>query len=133
MAADGMDSSNYDESPDDLLAAALAAGQTYGEASQALGVSVRTIARRMSEPDFRAKVSELRAAAASACTGRLTDAMASAADTLKALLTDDNKRTRLAAATAIIQLSAQLRNNEELSARIGELEQLLASRQDDQQ
>ena len=61
------------QSADDRLAAELACGKTVRDAATATGVAERTAHRRQSEPEFRAKVADLRAGMVSAAAGRLAD------------------------------------------------------------
>jgi hypothetical protein len=107
---------------DDNLAAALAAGRTLREAAEAVGVSERTATRRAAEPGFRRRVTELRAAMVQGALGRLSDAMAEAADTLRRLLRAKRESARLGAARAIYEIGCKLRETVDLEERIAALE-----------
>ncbi len=110
------------QNSDDLLAAALAAGKTAREAATASGVAERTVFRRLADDPFRRRVSELRAAMLGAAAGRLADTMTSAADVLRALLTDPDPDVRHRAAVKVIELGAKLGELTDLERRIAELE-----------
>jgi hypothetical protein len=114
---------------DDTLAVSLAAGQTLREAAKAAGVSERTATNRWAEPGFKARVCTLRAEAVSRALGRLSETMTTAADTLAALLSDQDARVRLGAARAVIELGVRLREGVELEQRITELESRLRERE----
>jgi hypothetical protein len=107
---------------DEALAVALASGQTVRDAAAVAGIAVRTATRRMADTGFRRRVAELRSGLMQAALGRMTDAMVSAADTLKALLTAASENVRLGAARAVIELSCRVKETTELEARLSELE-----------
>jgi hypothetical protein len=111
--------------PDDLLAAALAAGAEVAEAAERAGVSRRTAFRRLNDVGFRARVDELRRRMVAQAVGRLADSMSEAADKLKGLLASDDERVQLAAAKAILEAGPRLREQEELAERVQQLEQVL--------
>jgi hypothetical protein len=60
---------------DDALAAALAEGKTVRDAVVAAGVSERTAYRRLGDPAFRQKVSEIRARMLERAAGVMADGM----------------------------------------------------------
>jgi hypothetical protein len=112
-------------SADDLLAAALAAGQEVAEAARAAGVSERTAYRRLAEPEFKRHVGELRGAMVSQALGRLSDAMTAAADRLRKLVDSADEKVALGAAKAVLELTPRLREAEELQGQLDELRQLV--------
>jgi hypothetical protein len=57
--------------------------------------------------------------------------LTAAADTLASLLGDENPLVRLRAATALLELTPMLRADVDLSARLGDLERLVAGEQRD--
>jgi hypothetical protein len=101
-------------STDEILVAALAAGQTVVDAAKAAHISDKTARRRMKEPDFQARVIEAR--------GQFTARMTKAGDTMDALLNAESEQVRLGAARAIIQQGLALRSAAEIEARLTALE-----------
>jgi len=108
---------------DSALLLALAAGKTIAEAALAAGVSERTVARRLADPDFRRRVGELRADMVGRALGRMSDSMVDAADTLRALLLAEGESARLGAARSILELGNKLKEWVELEQRLTALEQ----------
>jgi HEAT repeat protein len=107
---------------DDALAAELAAGKTVRDAATAAGVGERTAFRRLTDPAFKARVSELRGAMVVAAAGRLADGMAAAADVLRELLTHDDPHVRHKAAVKILEVGVSLRSAVEFEGRLIALE-----------
>jgi hypothetical protein len=98
------------------------------EAARAAGVGERTAGRRAADPGFRRRVAELRAEMVARALGRMADGMATAADTLRALLGADSENVRLGAARALLELGVKLRESVELQERLQALEKLVASK-----
>jgi hypothetical protein len=94
---------------DDLLAAAVASGQTLRDASKLAGVGERTAARRWAEPAFQRRVVALRAAMVERALGRLSDAMSEAAEQLRELLGARSEAVRLGAARSLLELGVKAR------------------------
>ncbi len=115
-------------SADDALATELAAGKSVRNAATTAGVAERTAHRRLTDPAFRARVSELRGGMVAAAAGRLADGMAAAADVLRALLADEDPHVRHKAAVKVLELAASLRVQVELEDRMAELEARVAER-----
>src|SRR5262245_41601872 len=88
------------------LLVALARGDTVRDAAREAGIGERTAYRRMRDPEFRQRLSAVRADVLERATGRLADAGADAAETLKALLKAESESVRLGAARAILELGA---------------------------
>jgi hypothetical protein len=107
---------------DVALAAALAAGKTVADAAAAAHVSERTAYRRLADPGFRCRVTELRAGMVERALGRTADGMASAARTLRRLLRSDSDSVRLGAARALLELGVKLRETVDLEQRLAALE-----------
>jgi HEAT repeat protein len=105
---------------------ALAAGQTARDAAQAAGIGERTAARRMADPAFRTRVSQLRGEMVTRALGRLADGMAEAAETVRALLQAESESVRLGAARSLLELGNKLRESVELEERLAALEGRLA-------
>ena len=112
---------------DPALVVALAAGATYAEAAAQAGVSERTARRRMDDPAFRAALDDARAEVVSRAVDRLSAVATDAVDTLAALLGPGvPPPTRLGAARAVLELGSRLREEHDLAARLGALEEALA-------
>ncbi len=114
---------------DEPLAINIAAGMTVIEAAEAAGVSQRTAHRRLNDPAFRRRVTELQAEMTSCVLGRLVAGMVEAADTLYQLLKPDGAanagRVRLGAARAILEVGIKLREFVEFEARLAEVERMI--------
>jgi hypothetical protein len=108
---------------DDAVALALASGLTVEAAAGAAGVGERTVYRRLANPAFRVRVSELRTAMVERALGKMADGMGEAADTLRQLLAAKSESVRLGAARALFELSVKLRESVELEERLRALEE----------
>lgn len=115
----------------DMFALAIASGKYLREAARTAGISESTAYRRLKDPAFRRKVSEIRTAFLSEAVGLLSEAANEAASTLKALLTARSESVRLSAARAILELGPKLREQNELEERITALEREAARVEDD--
>jgi hypothetical protein len=116
---------------DEVLAAAIAAGQSHRAAAATAGVSERTTHRRLKDPAFRARVIELRVAMTAKALGRLTDGMSAASDALNKLVSHRDPNVRHKAATKVIELALKVREQAELEERLARVEQMLAGGADD--
>jgi hypothetical protein len=104
---------------DATLLAALASGATAAEAAATAGVSERTVRRRLSAPDFAARLEQARAEILDVALVRLSARALAAVDVLAALTGPDvGPATRLGAAKAILDLGMRLRNELEMTARL---------------
>jgi HEAT repeat protein len=112
---------------DVALATAVAAGQTLRAAAEAASVSERTAARRSADPEFQRRVADLRHDMVGRCLGRMADAMAEAADVLRALLAAESESVRLGAARALLELGMRVRDAVEVDRRLRDLEDLAAA------
>ncbi len=112
---------------DEVLALALAGGQTLRAAASLAGVSERTAARRWADPEFRKRVAESRAEMVRQAQGRMADSMSEAAGVLRQLLTASSENVRLGACRAVLELGVKLRESVELEERLQALEGRLAS------
>lgn len=108
---------------DGLLAMAMATGFTVAEAAKKAGVSEATAYRRLREPEFKQKVSEIRGSMVAQVSGQLVDAGTEAVRTLRSLLTAESESVRLAASKAVLELGAKFRESTELEERIKALEE----------
>ena len=107
---------------DDILALALAAGQTLRDAAATAGIGERTATRRWADPEFRRYVADLRYEMTERALGKLADGMAEAGQVLRALLQAERESVRLGACRAILELGVKLREAVELERRLAALE-----------
>lgn len=115
---------------DEALAAAIAAGQTVGQAAKAAKVSERTVYTRLKDPDFQARVAALREQLVTRTVSRLSALGGRAASTLAKLLKDDvSPGIRCQAAAHILSHLARYRESEALATRVAALEKALAMKQ----
>lgn len=108
---------------DEALALAVASGRTLRDAAVAAGIGERTATRRLADPAFRRRVTELRGDMVDRALGKLADGMAEAADCLRRLLSASSETARLGAARALLELGAKLRESVELEQRLQALEE----------
>jgi F420-0:gamma-glutamyl ligase len=111
---------------DSTLAMALASGESVGAAAEQAGVTDRTVRRKLSDPEFRRQVADLRGELMSRALDRMTDNMTRAADVLAGLLDEQNPAVRLRAARSLLTLGLRLRDSIDLNNRIRDLEDELA-------
>ena len=99
-----MSTANGKRSADAIVVTALATNAaTYDEAAAAAAVSRATVARRMKEPPFRARVAEEREQVVESVRGRLAASAPAAAEAIADLAINANSEsTRLAAATRVL-------------------------------
>jgi hypothetical protein len=105
------------------LVLALACGASPENAAQKAKVSLRTVYRRLAEPEFRAQVQELRAEMVRRVAGMLTAAGIASIKTFTTLQESAaSESVRLAAARAIVELGCRLRESVELTERMTAVE-----------
>ncbi len=108
---------------DDRLLMALACGATIEAAARTVGISDRTVYRRLRDPAFRLRLQEVRADMVQRTAGMLTAAAGEGVKTLLALLKDGvPPAVRLGAARAVLELGVKLRETAELAERVAALE-----------
>jgi Helix-turn-helix of insertion element transposase len=110
-------------------AVALAAGRTLTEAAAAAGVDTRTLYRWRQDPEFAARVNELRDAVLAEALGRLVTSSTAAVDKLVELLGCTNPLVSIQAARSILAHATRLRGTVDDEARIAELEALVRQRE----
>ncbi len=94
--------------------------------AKAAGVSQRTVRRRLSDPEFAAKVEAVRSEVLRRAVAKVSAGAVSAADTLLALLRpSEGSMVRLGAARAVLDFGIRLRAEVELSDRLRVVEQHL--------
>jgi hypothetical protein len=113
---------------DERLLLALACGATVEATARTVGVSDRTVYRRLADPAFRGRLQQLRADMVQRTAGALTAAGAEAVRALLGLLKDATPpAARLGAARAVIELGVKMRETVELEERLQALEEQVAS------
>lgn len=115
---------------DDVLVGALAAGSTRAEAAAAAGVGPRTVYRRLSDPDFAARVQTARARILDDVLTRTAELAGRAVDKLGQLLEADSPAVQLGAARVILTTAAEFGERAELAERVAALEAVLTARKD---
>ena len=105
------------------IAVLVAAGSSIKAASETAGCSLQTAYNISATPEFRQRVSEIRAQLTTEAVGRLTSAATQAVDTLMELLTAEHEpNIRLNAAKAILNTVAPFSEHCELRERIAKIE-----------
>jgi len=120
---------------DGLIISALATGASYAEAGRVARVSKATVARRMAEPGFRARVLDERERAIDQVRGMLIDALRAAAGTMVELAEGAaNESVRLSAASRLLDLALRRRpgfdtfTSQEVSGLVVQLVELALAR-----
>jgi len=113
---------------DEALLLTLACGATVERAAQTSGLSVRSIYRRLANPEFRQRLQGVRDDMLHRAAGMLTAAAMEAVRTLVSLQEASMPATvRLGAARAILELSLKLSEASDLTERIKALEERMPS------
>lgn len=107
---------------DSLLLAALTAGQTVEGAAKLAGVSPRTVARRLEDPDFKSALADARRALLSQALGRLADGTTEAAEALRRNLKCGLPSVEVVAAKAILAEVRAAIELDDLAGRVAALE-----------
>jgi hypothetical protein len=113
---------------DPLLIAALAAGESPAEAASSAKVSLRTVRRRMADPQFKAALAKARDDMLERTLGVLAKGSIRASIALTKLLSDPDGKLRLGAAKALLGVGLGVRTDVDLTRRIEEIKQQLAAR-----
>jgi hypothetical protein len=117
---------------DDLIAVALAGGETAAEAAAGAKVSMSTVRRRLKDAGFRDKVLKLRGDMVDRATGILSASSVRAGVALQKLLSDPDPRVRLSAARSILGAGMELRVVAELGRQLQEIKEALKARDQQQ-
>jgi hypothetical protein len=113
---------------DDALMLALVCGATVENAAAKAGVSRRTAARRLADPEFQRRLQELGTEMVKRCSSALTAASAEAIKTLLALLGPTTPHAvRLGAARATLEMGIRMREIADMEDRMAALEVQMAS------
>jgi hypothetical protein len=122
MAGNGRRATN------EALLTALACGATVESAARTVGVSVRTIHRRLKDPGFQEQLRKLRSDMLERAGAMLTAMAMESVKTLVALQAASMPpAVRLGAARAALDLGVKFRESQELEQRIAALEAQLAN------
>src|SRR6516164_4736195 len=114
---------------DDAILLHLASGKTVQAAAELCRVSERTIRRRHEDPTFRQRLNTLRAEMIDRGLGKLADAVADAAQTLRNLQAEgESDAVKLSAAKAILEQAVKMCDASELEERLRALEERLDKR-----
>jgi hypothetical protein len=109
---------------DEALLTALACGATVEQAARSVGVSPRTVHRRLADPRFRRRLESVRGDMVQRTAGMLTAASLEAVKTLLTLQQGSVPASvRLGAARAVLEIGIKLRGMAELEQRISALEE----------
>jgi len=103
-AADGLTTQG-----DEALVMALGTGSNVRCAAIVAGVSERTVYRRLKDPDFCSRISDVREQLFDHAVAKLVDASVDAVDRLWALLDSQDEEMQLKAAKAILELGPRLK------------------------
>jgi hypothetical protein len=116
------------KSADELLASILAAGAKHCDAALRVGISERTIQRRLLDPEFAAMVQKFRTQMVDEALGKLASKLTEATDAIAGLISSENEAVRLRAAERLIELTLRVGEHIDIRQRVEELEQLLKER-----
>jgi hypothetical protein len=119
-----------DENADSVLCAALLSGLNYEAAAELSGCSRSTVARRMREPGFRARLDQVRAEALARVADRLSAEAIESVSTLASIRSNPNTpaTVQVRAATAILEAALKYRATIELEVRLSAIEGQLKMR-----
>lgn len=115
------------EHGDEKILIALSCGATAGNAAREANVSVRTVERRLADPEFREKLLRLRGETLQRAGGALTAASLRAVATLVSLQeASQPANVRLGAARAVLELALKVRELNDLDERLTRMEAQVA-------
>lgn len=119
-----------EDDKDIVLAVAIACGQTQETAAKAAGVCRTTVARKVTDPAFRAMVSALRRQAVDRALGVLSNGCSDAAAQLILIASNgETESNRLKASVAVLELAAKYGDRADMEERVRQLEELYAKSQ----
>ena len=122
------DETGHAADTDEVLIEALGRGATQAEASKLAGCAVRTVARRLDDPQFVRRVDVFRDALLEAGAAKLGDLIGLATSTLRELLADDvPPQIRLGSAKTVLDASLKLRDSLLIEKRLTALETRVSS------
>jgi AcrR family transcriptional regulator len=110
-----------------MLLLALACGATVEAAANKAGLSQATVYRRLQDPEFKARLQEVRSDMVKRTAGTLTAASTEAVKTLLSLQqTAVPHAVRLGAAKAVLEIGIKMREVADMEERLTALEQQMA-------
>lgn len=112
----------------DPLVLAVASGTTITAAAESVGCSLGVAYSISRSPEFRTAVSEIRTQAIQTAVGVLSSAANAAAACLVQLMSDEDPKIRLAAATKLLTTITPLTELHDLRQDIADLKQQMAPR-----
>lgn len=107
---------------DSILLTALASGKSIQACAQMAEVSEATVYRRLRSTKFKRRLIRARGQMLTRSLNLLADGSASAAIVLRKLLKASGEKVRLAAAKAILEQVAKMRESVEMAEQIAELQ-----------
>jgi hypothetical protein len=110
---------------DAVLIEALARGSSVAQACKLVGLSSRTVFRRLLDPSFQEAIRDCRSKMFTDAAGALAATMKRASMTLRRLLVDESPSIRLSSARAILEAGQKLREALDLEERIAAVENQL--------
>ena len=108
---------------DDALIEALAIGKSQTEAGRIAGVSKRTVARRVADPQFAASVERRRTAHIEEVIGSLGAIANEAVKVLGSALTEERSSERIRAAESVLRLLLPFRRHQVVEHRVAKIEE----------
>lgn len=108
----------------EMLAIAVAVGQSVRAWAEANDVPVRTAYRWCNTPEFKARVRTLRDELVNRTLGVMTEASVKAARVMESLLDSPVERVRLNAARDLLSIFLTVRSDVDLAERVAALEAL---------
>ncbi len=107
---------------DHILTSALIQGKSYEEAAEMVGVSVRTVQRRMDDPDFQRQLAFGGQSIITEVAKKLLANFDPASDVLIALLKDPSPTVRRLAVKDLVSIGLALNNQQFMEYRIQDIE-----------
>lgn len=123
---------NDNRKGDLVLLTALAGGASIKDAAKVAGIGERTAHRRLEDPAFQRRITELRSEFLSSAIRRLSESTTEAADTMRSLLQSKSDSVRLSAARSILEFASKLGELAELNKRLAELEERVLEQHESQ-
>jgi hypothetical protein len=115
---------------DSTLLLALACGATVEQAADEVGLTARTVYRRLKDDAFRRQIKELRTGMVQRTAATLTAAGSESVKTLLALQEPTAPpAVRLGAARSVLELGVRLREVAEFEQRLAALEERIAAQE----
>jgi AcrR family transcriptional regulator len=109
---------------DDMILMALACGATLEAAAAKAGVSKTTVQRRLQDPEFKARLQEIRSDMVKRNASTLTAASGEAIKTLLSLQQPTSPpAVRLGAARSVLEIGIKMREIADVEERLAALEQ----------